>query len=702
MQLKTNELNLDTVLALKQLSISPNLPPNNFHTLHFKTDGNLYSTNSLGIEKPIGVNGALIVEYSNATSLSAVINKLYLVENTNTIILPTSPVNGSIIGISDYKSQFETNSLTITPGAGDTIAQLSTLVLDTNNACIKLAYWNNNWTILSVDNFHNVGGLTYFTDSLKTTAPFLPSLSNTSLIANHTADNISINLAPKNAGSFYLGPVADNTEVGGNLRGDYSVDLQLLRATANQITAGVGSFSAGWNNTVDGIAAVGLGLNNIVRERGSVALGDSNEVIQSSSVAIGEGNTVVGYSSVALGSYNYNMSDNYGITIGDSCETYADYSCVLQGGTDKGRVGALVFNSSSGRAQVSQFVQIGATNNGDIFGFSINPTARLKTSRYSYPDAERMCLIPDNNIYAIHARVIGSSNLGKYKYLTIEALVKREIGAASTVLIGSPYVQVVGASDDTSDWTATITVDNVIGAAVVQVNTPTVESYEAISWSTDLRILESPGVTTLNGQSFTVAQPKTQLVANTSTGLILRTGDSDPLSLGPEYDDVLEVGAYNLTQLEIIRGLSEIDVSSIKQLAIDDPDRYSYLNANLYFSLFKQGGVRPSNDNPFAGTIEVWVYEGDGAEDINDFRKYPSNVLPSPYDKIGEILLTGTEDPATWKAVFDVKNFITGLFLSTSSTSLGILLRYTGELAETCTTGTCPAVTFNKVKLVLN
>lgn len=71
--------------------------------------------------------------------------------------------------------------------------------------------------------------------------------------------NSGVYIAPKGAGAFWLGPAATGSGSTGNARGALSVDLQLIRNAAAQVTSGQESFTAGSYNTVGGSHAAAIG-----------------------------------------------------------------------------------------------------------------------------------------------------------------------------------------------------------------------------------------------------------------------------------------------------------------------------------------------------------------------------------------------------------------------------------------------------------
>lgn len=157
------------------------------------------------------------------------------------------------------------------------------------------------------------GGLTGFTGTQNTAAPN-NTVNASQLLVSASSTNADFVVQPKGTGAI-LAQLPDSTATGGNKRGDYAVDLQMLRSSASQVASGVRSFAVGNNNTSSGTASVSLGTTNTASSSASIALGNSNTSGGASSVALGFTNTSSGSYSTAIGGSN-NCSNNYSVGIG--------------------------------------------------------------------------------------------------------------------------------------------------------------------------------------------------------------------------------------------------------------------------------------------------------------------------------------------------------------------------------------------------
>ncbi len=157
---------------------------------------------------------------------------------------------------------------------------------------------------------------------------------------DNTTANITLSLLPKGTGALTASK-PDGTAFGGNIRGDYAVDLQTSRGTGTQVASGNysvisgGKFntasglnstiaggsscvasgnysfvSSGLNNVANGLySAIGGGSDNYVTQQGSSISGGSRNYVNQDFSTIGGGiddtiNTAAIYSTIAGGQAN--------------------------------------------------------------------------------------------------------------------------------------------------------------------------------------------------------------------------------------------------------------------------------------------------------------------------------------------------------------------------------------------------------------
>ncbi|MFN8360084.1 MAG: hypothetical protein U0264_09240 [Candidatus Kapaibacterium sp.] len=284
-------------------------------------------------------------------------------------------------------------------------------ITDTNVTMAKLAQagatsgqvikWNGSAWAPAADNTGG-GGLTNFTESVTTDAPNA-TVPVVQLLATNTEANVDVALTPKGTGAL-TSQVADNTTVGGNKRGDNSVDWQMVRSDAAMVASGIKSvvgggedntasadYSAtlsGYTNTANELGAVVSGgtintahglvstvgggtSNSAMAEYSTVSGGMENTASQSSAtVSGGQGNTASGSWSVVGGGYGNNTQGGASVIVGgdhNTIEPTASWTTIL-GGSQLTMTGS----SSIGYLAQPQFggtvrMEVAATNTA-VFG----------------------------------------------------------------------------------------------------------------------------------------------------------------------------------------------------------------------------------------------------------------------------------------------------------------------------------------------
>ncbi len=117
------------------------------------------------------------------------------------------------------------------------------------------------------------------------------------LLARYNAiTDVDFVISPKGSGSI-LAQQPDGTTNGGNIRGRYAVDLQMLRTSATQVAKGNYSIAIGTSNTANGIYSTAVGFNNSASSNFSFAAGYGNtaqacgETVLGNEATIGTGST---------------------------------------------------------------------------------------------------------------------------------------------------------------------------------------------------------------------------------------------------------------------------------------------------------------------------------------------------------------------------------------------------------------------------
>lgn len=190
------------------------------------------------------------------------------------------------------------------------------------------------------------GGATLQSSDLSIEDVSTSTANNLQLKNNHAGQtNSSLVLTPKGSGAVVLGPRPDGTTTGGNARGTYAVDLQIVRSAAGYVAAGnYSGVLSGYSNYAasgyDAAVMAGGHLNGVSSYFGFVGGGENNVAsgYWNCTLVGGESNGNAGsWSFLGAGKYNniYTGSEYDFLGGGYNCDiwTTSDY-CVLGGGLE--------------------------------------------------------------------------------------------------------------------------------------------------------------------------------------------------------------------------------------------------------------------------------------------------------------------------------------------------------------------------------
>jgi len=269
------------------------------------------------------------------------------------------------------------------------------------------------------------GGLTGFTGALNTAAPNATN-NVSSITASGGTTNQFAAIIPKGTGGI-VGAIPDSAATGGNVRGTYSVDLQLSRSAATNVASGIdSSLIGGASNTASATDSTVVGGNN------NQATGTA------SGVFAGTNNSTVGTGSVVIGG-------NYG--------------------SDRSAIGTMVMGANGstvlGYQQYRLFVLMALTTGTSAVVLTSNGSAVSSTNQPNLTDGTAM---------AFRAHIVASvrTSGGDVKAWTVVGAIKRGAGVATTTLIGTPAVNIdasdSGAGASGGNWTVTVAADTTNGA----------------------------------------------------------------------------------------------------------------------------------------------------------------------------------------------------------------------------------------------
>lgn len=307
-----------------------------------------------------------------------------------------------------------------------------------------------------------------------------------SLTATGTEANIDAAFVPKGTGAI-TGHVADNTAAGGNKRGNYAVDLQVLRTLADEVASGLAATVSGGtdNKASNTCATVAGGGGNYASATYSFVGGGALNISSGnrSTVAGGNQNAASGaYATVSGGSGHVASADGTTVAGGTTCSATA-IGATIGGGSN---------NTASGQYSTIPG-GLFATTRGNYgrYSYASGVFATLgdaQTSnhvlRYTTTDATPSVLsgdgvvigstnttvIPDNHAYTAVAYITArNTSTGDMASWRIEGAVKRGTGAASTALVGTPVVTAIAADAGAASWVVSMVANTTRGSVEIQV-----------------------------------------------------------------------------------------------------------------------------------------------------------------------------------------------------------------------------------------
>jgi len=283
--------------------------------------------------------------------------------------------------------------------------------------------------------------------------------------------------------AFYLGPIADSTAVGGNARGQYAVDLQQGRGSANEVASGYGSFVAGLQCRASGSRAVAMGLSSVATGDFSFAANYSSTASGTSSTAFG-GSSCAGTGSITVGDIT-TAAGSQSIGVGYQCFATGHqsqafgYICSTGGGNYSMAHG---INAGSGRYAMYAHSAGQFAANGDAQ--HVRFVARRKTT-----DATATTLMLDGSTTRL---TITSGNIlfadilisGIKSDGSAAACYKRKVAiknvAGTTALVGT--VETIGTDiEDNAGTDVAITADNTNDALQINVTGIAAETWRWVA-----------------------------------------------------------------------------------------------------------------------------------------------------------------------------------------------------------------------------
>jgi hypothetical protein len=123
------------------------------------------------------------------------------------------------------------------------------------------------------------------------------------IAATGAESNIGVAIVPKGTGAFTLA-VPDNSTSGGNVRGDYAIELSTFRNSATNVASGLRSIAIGYNPRASSNQSIAIGFQATSTNEATLAIGQGASATSSSSTALGNDCSASGIRATALGFSN--------------------------------------------------------------------------------------------------------------------------------------------------------------------------------------------------------------------------------------------------------------------------------------------------------------------------------------------------------------------------------------------------------------
>jgi hypothetical protein len=243
-------------------------------------------------------------------------------------------------------------------------------------------------------------------------------------------------------------------------------------AANRNVASGDWSFvGGGWKNTASGNGSVVVGGGFVVGGTAfaNIASGSTSAVVG------GQGNTASGIDGFIGNGYQNTAS--------------GDYSSITNGvlGTTRSIVGNQVSPACNNPLSSGAT----GTNQGGLLILgrqTTDATATVLTSNTSAAGTTNQVILPNNSAYYFRGTVVaGVTGGGNTSSWSFEGTIKRGANAASTALVGTPVLNVIGQDSGASAWVVALTADTTNGGLAVTV---TGQASTTIRWVAKIETTE--------------------------------------------------------------------------------------------------------------------------------------------------------------------------------------------------------------------
>lgn len=204
-----------------------------------------------------------------------------------------------------------------------------------------------------------------------------------------------------------------------------------------------------------------------------------------STIIGGYSNTSSGFGATIIGGVSNTASGTYAVVGGSNSTANSTNSFVFgSAATSRSITGNTVFSASdapySGGAKQLAMLTVGAQ--------TTDATATVLRSNTSAASTANQVVLASNSAYYFRGEcVAGVTAAGNTKSWSIEGVIKRGANAASTVLVGTPVLNIVAQDAGAATWNLAVTADTTNGALAI---TATGQAATTIRWLCQIRTTE--------------------------------------------------------------------------------------------------------------------------------------------------------------------------------------------------------------------
>lgn len=293
-------------------------------------------------------------------------------------------------------------------------------------------------------------GLTNWTEAFNS-----GTQATSSFTALNAATNVNAALVPKGTGAI-VASVPNGAASGGNARGTYAVDFQIIRTNANQVASGNYAFIGGGavNRASGSVSVIAGGESNVAISQWATIVGGTTNNVSGLNSFIGAGgtNTITGATSAITGGGGSTISSNNAFIGGGDTNTVSGLQSACSGGVNNLVSGAqsAILGGQNGTASAQYSAILGGLRGSAyLYGqkahasgrFSIDGDAQGSEAILRLVDGFTDLQTKEIYLDGSSLRITGPTNSSMTVNIDIVAIVTAISGTATGVTVGDMFSQ---------------------------------------------------------------------------------------------------------------------------------------------------------------------------------------------------------------------------------------------------------------------